>query len=226
MQPKDIDEFFRRLAIERPEPKTELNSINPYTLLVAVVLSAQMTDAGVNRATEKLFAVAQTPAQMLALGEDKLKDYIKTVGLFRGKAKNVIALSQILVDRFDGAIPRTRVDLQSLPGVGRKTANVVLNVVYGEPTMAVDTHVYRVANRTGMAKGDTPEKVEEKLSERLFHREMDVTCASLADPAWPLHLARRELPLCPSPVSCATCARSRTRRKALTEKPVVKKKLP
>jgi len=158
-----IDEFFRRLAALEPEPKTELNYINAFTLLVAVVLSAQATDAGVNKATIELFKKVQTPQQMLKLGEEGLKKHIKTIGLFNAKAKNVIALSKILIEKFKGEIPGTREDLQSLPGVGRKTANVILNVFYGEPTMAVDTHVFRVSNRTGMAKGATPEQVEEKL---------------------------------------------------------------
>jgi endonuclease III len=163
MQPSCVDEFFRRLALERPEPKTELNYVNAYTLLVAVVLSAQATDSGVNKATQKLFEKVKTPEAMLKLGEAGLKQHIKTIGLFNGKAKNIMVLSKILVEKFGSDIPRTREDLQTLPGVGRKTANVVLNVVYGELTMAVDTHVFRVANRTGLAKGDTPEKVEEKL---------------------------------------------------------------
>jgi endonuclease III len=163
MQPSRVDEFFRRLAAERPEPKTELNYVNAYTLLVAVVLSAQATDQGVNKATGKLFEKVKTPEAMLKLGEVGLKQHIKTIGLFNGKAKNIIALSKILVEKFGSEIPRTREDLQTLPGVGRKTANVVLNVVYGERTMAVDTHVFRVANRTGLAKGSTPEKVEEQL---------------------------------------------------------------
>lgn len=163
MQPPNIEEFFRRLAEKDPEPKTELNYINDYTLLVAVVLSAQATDAGVNKATQHLFKKVQTPEQMLKLGEAGLKDYVKTIGLYNAKAKNIISLSQILVKQFSSKIPRSREDLQTLPGVGRKTANVVLNVVYGEPTMAVDTHVFRVANRTGLAKGKTPEEVENRL---------------------------------------------------------------
>ena len=163
MKPAAIDEFFRRLAAIEPEPKTELNYTSPYTLLVAVVLSAQATDAGVNRATAKLFREVKTPEAMLKLGEAGLKDHIKTIGLFNAKAKNVMALSKILVDDFKGKVPGTREELQSLPGVGRKTANVILNVLYGEPTMAVDTHVFRVANRTGMAKGKSPEEVEGKL---------------------------------------------------------------
>jgi len=163
MKPAAINEFFRRLAAERPEPKTELNYNSPYTLLVAVVLSAQATDVGVNKATEKLFGRVQTPAAMLALGEAGLKHYIKTIGLFNAKAKNVIALSKKLIEEFGGDVPRTREELQRLPGVGRKTANVVLNVLYGELTIAVDTHVFRVANRTGLAKGKTPEEVEHGL---------------------------------------------------------------
>jgi endonuclease-3 len=163
MQALYVDEFFRRLAAQRPEPETELNYVNAYTLLVAVVLSAQATDTGVNKATQKLFAKVKTPAAMLKLGEAGLKRHIKTIGLFNAKAKNILALSKILIEKFGGAIPRTREDLQTLPGVGRKTANVVLNVVYGEPTLAVDTHVFRVANRTGLAKGETPEEVEQKL---------------------------------------------------------------
>jgi len=163
MKPAAIDEFFRRLAAERPEPKTELNYINAYTLVVAVVLSAQATDVGVNKATKKLFEQIKTPAAMLALGEAGLKQHIKTIGLFNAKAKNVIALSKKLVEEFGGTVPRTREELQSLPGVGRKTANVVLNVLHGEATIAVDSHVFRVANRTGMAKGRTPEEVEHAL---------------------------------------------------------------
>jgi endonuclease III len=163
MTPKQVDVFFARLKADNPEPKTELVSTNPYTLLVAVVLSAQTTDAGVNKATPALFKVADTPKKMLALGEDKVKDLIKTIGLFNGKAKNIIALSKMLVEKHGGELPRTREELQELPGVGRKTANVVLNAAFGEPTMAVDTHVFRVANRTGMASGKTPEQVEEGL---------------------------------------------------------------
>jgi endonuclease-3 len=163
MKPAIVDEFFRRLAAIEPEPKTELNYVNVYTLLVAVVLSAQATDSGVNKATVDLFKKVQTPQAMLKLGEAGLKKHIKTIGLFNAKAKNIIALSQILVDQFGGQVPDNRDDLQSLPGVGRKTANVILNVYFGQPTMAVDTHVFRVANRSGMARGKTPEQVEEKL---------------------------------------------------------------
>jgi endonuclease III len=163
MNSKDIDEFFRRLAAERPDPRSELDYINPFTLLVAVVLSAQATDAGVNKATEKLFKVADTPQKMAALGEEKLQDYIKTIGLFRTKAKNVIALSRMLIEQHGGEVPRNRAALEALPGVGRKTANVVLNVAFGESTIAVDTHIFRVGNRTSLAPGNTPLAVEEEL---------------------------------------------------------------
>ncbi|MEA4838321.1 MAG: endonuclease III [Rhodospirillaceae bacterium] len=163
MSPAQIDAFFARLAALRPDPKSELAFINPYTLLVAVVLSAQATDVSVNKATKDLFAHVSDPAAMLRLGEDALKEKIKTIGLFNTKAKNVIALSRLLLDRYDGAVPRDRAALETLPGVGRKTANVVLNVAFGQPTIAVDTHVFRVANRTGMASGATPLDVENKL---------------------------------------------------------------
>ena len=160
---EDAAEFFARLNKAMPEPKTELGYINPYTLLVAVVLSAQATDKGVNRATEPLFKIADTPEKMVALGETRLIDYIKTIGLYRNKAKNVIALSKILADSYGGKVPRDRDALEALPGVGRKTANVVLNVAFGEKTIAVDTHIFRVANRTGLAPGKTPREVEDRL---------------------------------------------------------------
>jgi endonuclease-3 len=156
----DIAEFYRRLADRIPDPETELKSVNDYTLLVAVVLSAQATDAGVNLATRDLFAKVQTPEQMLALGEEGLKRHIKTIGLFNMKAKNVIALSRVLVEKHDGKVPADRDALQTLPGVGRKTANVVMNVAFGAETFAVDTHVFRVGNRTGLAPGKSVEKVE------------------------------------------------------------------
>jgi endonuclease-3 len=159
----EVFEFFRRLAEANPSPTTELNFTNPYTLLVAVVLSAQATDASVNIACKPLFARIRTPQQMVELGEDALRDAIKTIGLFNTKAKNVIALSQALIDRFGGEVPRTREELQSLPGVGRKTANVVLNTAWGEETFAVDTHVFRVCNRTGLAPGKNVDEVEAKL---------------------------------------------------------------
>ncbi len=163
MKKADIEAFFGRLAAADPEPKGELDFINPYTLLVAVVLSAQATDVGVNKATGPLFAVADTPAKMLALGEAKLRDHIRTIGLYRNKAKNVIGLSRMLIDEFAGAVPRERDALERLPGVGRKTANVVLNSAFGEPTIAVDTHLFRLGNRTGIDKGKTPLEVEKKL---------------------------------------------------------------
>jgi endonuclease-3 len=158
--PAEVREAFGRFQKANPEPKGELEHLNPYTLLVAVVLSAQATDAGVNKATRALFQVADTPHKMLALGEDKVREYVKTIGLYRNKAKNVIALSEKLIAEFGGEVPRTRAELESLPGAGRKTANVVLNMAYGERTMAVDTHVFRVANRTGLAPGNTPLEVE------------------------------------------------------------------
>ena len=167
MTRQEITEFFTRLRARDPEPRSELEYRNAYTLLVAVVLSAQATDKGVNKATGPLFAVADTPAQMVALGEDKVRDYIKSIGLFRNKAKNVIALSEKLIAEFGGQIPRERAALESLPGVGRKTANVVLNVAFGEPTMAVDTHIFRLGNRTGLAPGKTPLEVEKKLVRRI-----------------------------------------------------------
>jgi endonuclease-3 len=156
----EVREAFSRFRKANPEPKGELEHLNPYTLLVAVVLSAQATDAGVNKATRELFAVADTPVRMLALGEEKVRDYIKTIGLYRSKARNIIALSEKLLADFNGEVPRSRAGIESLPGAGRKTANVVLNMVFGEHTMAVDTHVFRVANRTGMATGWTPLEVE------------------------------------------------------------------
>ncbi len=174
MKKADVATFFDRLAEAIPIPKGELEYINPYTLLVAVVLSAQATDAGVNRATKALFAEVRTPQDMLALGEAGLKDHIKTIGLYNSKAKNVIALSQILVAQHGGEVPASREALERLPGVGRKTANVVLNIAFGEPTIAVDTHIFRLSNRTGLAPGKTPLEVERRLervvpAERKLH---------------------------------------------------------
>ncbi|MBI06859.1 MAG: endonuclease III [Rhodospirillaceae bacterium] len=156
-------EFMKRLAKRMPAPKTELNYKNPYTLLVAVVLSAQATDTGVNKATKALFASIDTPEKMVALGEVELKKHIRTIGLFNSKAKNVIALSQMLIDKHESVVPGERKALEALPGVGRKTAGVVLNEVFGEPAIAVDTHIFRVANRSGLACGKTPDQVEQKL---------------------------------------------------------------
>jgi endonuclease-3 len=163
----EIEEAFRRLAGANPEPATELEHVTPFTLLVAVVLSAQATDAGVNKATPALFALADTPAKMVAVGEARVRDLIKTIGLFRTKAKNLVALSGQLIERHGGEVPRGRAELEALAGVGRKTANVVLNVAFGEPTIAVDTHIFRIGNRTGLAPGKTPLEVELKLEARV-----------------------------------------------------------
>ena len=171
---EELTEIFSRFRKQRPEPKGELDHVNPFTLVVAVALSAQATDAGVNKATKELFKVADTPEKMLALGEEKVRDYIKTIGLYRNKAKNVIALSQKLIDDFDSTVPQTREELVTLPGVGRKTANVVLSMAFGEATMAVDTHILRIGTRIGLAPAKTPDDVEAILmkvipEEFLFH---------------------------------------------------------
>ncbi len=158
-------DMFARLAQDRPDPETELDYTNPYTLLVAVALSAQATDVGVNKATKLLFQEADTPEKMVALGEDHVRDRIKTIGLFRNKAKNVIALSKMLIEKHGGEVPEDREALEELPGVGRKTANVVLNEAFGVPTIAVDTHIFRVSNRTKLAPGKTPDEVEARLEE-------------------------------------------------------------
>ena len=158
-----IEEFYRRLQAQLPEPKGELDFVNSYTLLVAVVLSAQATDVGVNKATGPLFKAADTPEKMVFLGEARVRDYIKTIGLFNAKAKNVLALSNLLIERHGSQVPRDREALEALPGVGRKTANVVLNIAFGEPTIAVDTHIFRIGNRTGLASGKTPLAVERRL---------------------------------------------------------------
>jgi endonuclease-3 len=163
--PAEVQEIFRRFSVQRPEPKGELEYVNAFTLLVAVVLSAQATDAGVNKATRALFAVADTPAKMAAMGEEQVGEFIRTIGLWRGKARNVVALSQALVRDHGGEVPRTREELVRLPGVGRKTANVVLNIAFGQHTMAVDTHIFRIGNRIGLAPGKTPEEVERRLIE-------------------------------------------------------------
>ncbi|MDH3239851.1 MAG: endonuclease III [Alphaproteobacteria bacterium] len=173
MKKADVDEFFRRLAERAPAPESELHYANPYTLLVAVVLSAQATDAGVNKATKPLFAKVKTPEAMVKLGLDGLKGYIKSIGLFNNKAKNIIALSEKLITDHKARVPCDRAALEALPGVGRKTANVVLNVAFGEPTMAVDTHVFRVSNRTGLARGKTPLAVERKLVKAIPRKWMD-----------------------------------------------------
>ena len=170
----EVREIFRRFQVQRPEPKGELAHVNPFTLVVAVALSAQATDAGVNKATRELFRIADTPEKMLALGEEKVGEHIRTIGLWRNKAKNVIALSRKLVDDFGGVVPQTREELVTLPGVGRKTANVVMSMAFGIPTMAVDTHIFRIANRIGLAPGKSPDEVEHQLmrvvpEDYLFH---------------------------------------------------------
>ena len=167
MNAEEIEALFATFKEANPEPRGELHAINPYTLLVAVTLSAQTTDAGVNKATRPLFETVDTPAKMLELGEDRLREAIKTIGLYRNKAKNVIALSEILMRDHGGEVPREREALEALPGVGRKTANVVLNIAFGEPTIAVDTHVFRVSNRLGLAPGRTPIEVELGLEKRV-----------------------------------------------------------
>ena len=163
MKKADVQSFYARLRDADPEPKGELDYTNPYTLLVAVTLSAQATDVGVNKATKKLFELVDTPAKMVELGEARLKDHIKTIGLFNTKAKNVIALSHLLIERHAGQVPDDQAALEALPGVGRKTANVVRNIAFGQPTIAVDTHIFRIGNRTGLAPGKTPLAVEKKL---------------------------------------------------------------
>jgi endonuclease III len=167
MTPRQVGQFFARLAAVNPAPETELTYVDPYTLLVAVILSAQATDVGVNKATTELFKVADTPAKMVALGEDGLRQYIKTIGLFNNKTKAIIAMSRALLEEHGGKVPGDREALEKLPGVGRKTANVVLNSAFGQPTIAVDTHVFRVANRTGLAPGKTPIEVERALEARV-----------------------------------------------------------
>lgn len=159
----DRHAFFKALAALNPNPKTELDYVNTYTLLVAVALSAQSTDKGVNKATKELFKIADTPEKMVALGLDRLTDHIKTIGLYRNKAKNVLKLSEILIEKHGGTVPEDRAALEALPGVGRKTANVILNEAFGHPTCAVDTHIFRIANRTRLAPGKTPDKVEDRL---------------------------------------------------------------
>jgi endonuclease-3 len=200
---REVAEFYRRLAVSRPIPKTELEFINPFTLLVAVVLSAQATDVGVNKATPPLFALADTPAQMLVLGEERITEMIRTIGLFRTKARNLVALSRILVEQHEGVVPRDREALEKLPGVGRKTANVVLNVAFGEPTIAVDTHIFRVGNRTGLAPGKTPLAVEAGL-ERVTPARY-----KLAAHHWLIlhgrHVCKARKPECPDCVVADLC---------------------
>ena len=170
MRLSDINQMFALLNENNPDPQTELTFHNPYTLLIAVVLSAQATDVGVNKATKRLFAEADTPEAMVALGLEQIRNHIKTIGLFNTKAKNVLALSKILIEQHGGAVPQDRYALEALPGVGRKTANVVLNEAFGKPTIAVDTHIFRVSNRTGLAPGKTPDSVEKELLRRVPER--------------------------------------------------------
>jgi len=219
----EIEDFFSRLKKQNPDPKTELKYKNPYTLLVAVALSAQATDKSVNKATEPLFKTVDTPEKMVALGEAKLADAIKTIGLYRGKAKNVIALSKILIEKHGSRVPEDRDALEELPGVGRKTANVVLNVAFGEPTIAVDTHIFRVSNRTGLAPGKNPLEVEEGL-------------LKIVPDAYKLHahhwlilhgrytcVARK--PLCPTCVVRDLCRFKDKTRELAVEKPKLKMSL-
>ena len=173
MTPKQIDHFFATLQAANPHPQSELEYSSVFELLAAVLLSAQATDAGVNKATRRLFPVANTPQKILALGQDGLEGYIKTIGLFRSKARHLLETCRILIERHGGEVPATRAELEALPGVGRKTANVVLNVAFGEPTMAVDTHIFRVSNRTGLAPGKTPYEVEQKLLNRVPAKYME-----------------------------------------------------
>lgn len=203
LKPAQIEEMFRRFSAHLPNPKGELEYRNPFTLLVAVVLSAQATDKGVNKATPALFDLADTPEKMAALGETKIRDLIKTIGLYRGKAKNVAALSKRLVDEFHGEVPRDRETLQSLPGVGRKTANVVLNIAFGEHTIAVDTHVFRVSNRTGLAAGKTPLEVEQGLMKRVPEKYLAHAHHWLILHGRYVCLARK--PLCPSCLIADIC---------------------
>ncbi|MEL6746261.1 MAG: endonuclease III [Pseudomonadota bacterium] len=196
--------MFSRLSAQEPAPQTELAFTNPYTLVVAVALSAQATDVGVNKATRELFRLADTPEKMLELGEDRVRDLIKTIGLYRNKAKNVIALSKLLVEEFGGAVPADRDALERLPGVGRKTANVVLNCAFGQPTIAVDTHIFRVSNRTGLAPGDDPLAVELNL-ERLVPEHWKMNCHH-----WLIlhgrYICQARKPKCPECVIADLCA--------------------
>ena len=192
--PAEVHEVFSRFRKANPEPKGELEHVNPFTLLVAVVLSAQATDAGVNKATRALFEIADTPQKMLDLGEERLREYIKTIGLYRTKAKNVIALSAKLLSEFGGEVPRTRAEIESLPGAGRKTANVVLNMAFGEHTMAVDTHVFR-RRQPHRARARQDAARGRAWSRKGDPGRIHAACPSLADPAWPLHLSRAKAAL-------------------------------
>jgi endonuclease-3 len=224
MSRAEIEEFFARLKKQNPSPKTELEYSNPYTLLVAVALSAQATDKSVNKATAPLFPRVDTPEKMVALGEEKLADAIKTIGLYRGKAKNVIALSKILIEKHGGQVPRTREALEELPGVGRKTANVVLNTAFGEPTMAVDTHIFRVSNRTGLASGKNVLEVELSLLKRVPENYLGHAHHWLILHGRYTCVARK--PLCPTCVVRDLCHFTDKTRQAPSEKPRLKLKKP
>ena len=216
----EIEDFFARLKKQNPDPKTELRYKNPYTLLVAVALSAQATDKSVNKATEPLFKTVDAPEKMIALGEEKLTEAIKTIGLYRGKAKNVIALSKILLEKHGGKVPRSREALEELPGVGRKTANVVLNVAFGEPTIAVDTHIFRVSNRTGLAPGKNVLEVETSLEKRVPEKYLSHAHHWLILHGRYTCVARK--PLCPTCIVRDLCHFSDKTKEAQPEKPRLK----
>jgi endonuclease-3 len=220
---QEIEEFFARLKKQMPEPATELQSLNPYTLLVAVVLSAQATDKSVNKATEPLFKIADTPHKMVALGEASLIDYIKTIGLYRNKAKNVIALSKLLLERHGGVVPRTRQELEALPGAGRKTANVVLNVAFGEKTIAVDTHIFRVCNRSNLAPGKDVLAVELALEKKVPDKFKLYAHHWLILHGRYTCVARK--PLCPTCVVRDLCRyKHKTQEPATVRKPAVRRR--
>jgi endonuclease-3 len=218
--PEEAEEFFARLKKQMPEPKTELQYVNPYTLLVAVSLSAQATDVSVNKATAPLFKTIKTPEAMVALGEQKLAEAIKTIGLYRGKAQRVIAMSKLLIEKHGGEVPKDRAALEELPGVGRKTANVVLNVAFGEPTIAVDTHIFRVGNRTGLAPGKDPLEVELKLEKIVPQQYMLHAHHWLILHGRYTCVARK--PLCPTCVERDLCRFKDKTKELAMEKPKLK----
>jgi endonuclease III len=223
MSRAEIEDFFARLKKQNPDPKTELRYKNPYTLLVAVALSAQATDKSVNKATEPLFKTVDAPEKMIALGEEKLTEAIKTIGLYRGKAKNVIALSKILLQKHGGKVPRSREALEELPGVGRKTANVVLNVAFGEPTIAVDTHIFRASNRTGLAPGKNVMEVETGLEKRVPEKYLSHAHHWLILHGRYTCVARK--PLCPTCIVRDLCHFPEKTKEAPPEKPRLKIKI-